>query len=288
MKKFLSVLLATLLAFSVLSVTSSAALTKVTNLTAYNIDDDEVNLKWSKVNGAGGYQVYVYNDVTGKWRKLGNTTKTFFEAEDLASAKTYKFRVRAYNKKVSGTDYSAYAVISATTKPDEVKNVSVSAKTKNSVTLKWSAVKGVTGYRVFIYDASQGKYVQKAAVKGTSAKVSGLKEGTSYKFKVRANFKVDGKNNFGEFSDVLSVKTKGTVATSTPAEKLIDKAKAESVALNHAGLKKAQVKFFECKLDVENGVKVYEIEFNYGVYEYDYKINAVTGKIVKSEKSMDL
>ena len=63
--KLLALTLVALLAFSSLAITSSAAsLAKVTNLTAYNIDDDEINLKWSKVTGADGYQVYVYNDAT--------------------------------------------------------------------------------------------------------------------------------------------------------------------------------------------------------------------------------
>ena len=285
LSKFLSVLLVTLLAFSALTILSSAAsLPKVANLQTYDIDDDEVNLKWSKVNGADGYQVYVYNDATSKWKKLGNTAKTYYEAENLASAKVYKFRVRAYDKNTSGTEYSAYTNITVATEPDEVENVRVSAKTKNSVTLKWSAVKGATGYRVYVYDDAQGKYVQKAAVKNASAKVTGLSEGTSYKFKVRANFKVDGKNNFGEYSDIVSVKTNGTAPTSAVAENLIGKSKAESVALKHAGLEKAQVKFFECKLDAENGVKVYEVEFYFNGYEYEYEINAVTGKIIKAEK----
>lgn len=283
--KLLSLVLATLLAFSALTMLSSAAaLPEVRNLAAYDIDDDEVNLKWSKVKGADGYQVYVYNEATSKWKKLGNTAKAYYEVENLVSAKVYKFRVRAYDKKVSGIDYSDFVSVSVATKPDEVENVRVSAKTKNSLTFKWNAVKGATGYRVYVYDASQGKYVQKAAVKGTSAKVSGLSEATSYKFKVRANFKVDGKNNFGEYSDVLSVKTKGTASSGASAETLIAASKAESTALNHAGLKKSQVKFFRCGLDVENGVKVYEVEFNYGGYEYEYEINAVSGKIIKAEK----
>ncbi len=52
MKKFTklsSMLLAALMAVSSVSVLSLAAsLPKVTNLKAYEIDDDEVNLKWSK------------------------------------------------------------------------------------------------------------------------------------------------------------------------------------------------------------------------------------------------
>lgn len=286
LNKFLSLTLTFLLVASLAVLPASAAsLAKVTNLQAYNIDDDEINLKWSKVSGADGYQVYVYNDTTGKWKKLASTAKTNYEADDLLSAKVYKFRVRAYDKKASGTVFSSYETITVATEPDEVENLQVSAKTKNSVSLKWSPVKRATGYQVYIYSESKGKYVRKTAVTGTSAKITGRKEGTTYKFKVRAYFKADGKSYYGEFSDVLSVKTSGTSATANASGEVISKAKAESAALSHAGLAKSQVKFFECKLDRENGIKVYEVEFNYGGYEYEYEVNAVTGKVISVEKS---
>ena len=286
--KFLSLFLAALLvlSYSVLPA-SAASLKTVTNLKAYNIDDDEINLSWSAVTSADGYQVYIYNEASGKWQKLANTSKTFYEADDLLSAKVYKFRVRAYDKTSSGTVYSSYANLTVATEPDEVDNVQLSAKTKSSVTLKWTPVKRATGYQVFIYSQSKGKFVRKTAVTGTSAKISGRKEGTSYKFKVRAYFKQsDGTSRYGDWSDVITVKTSG-VSASAPSgsNEVISKSKAESAALAHAGLAKSQVKFFQCKLDRENGIQVYEVEFDYGGYEYEYEINALSGKIISVEKN---
>ena len=66
---------------------------------------------------------------------------------------------------------------------------------------------------------------------------------------------------------------------------LIGEAKARTAALTHAGV--SNVSKYECRLDTENGVKVYEIEFKCGGYEYDYEINAVTGAVVKAEKNLD-
>lgn len=285
LNKLLSVLLATLFALSSVSVVSLAAvLPEVTNLKVYDIDDDEVNLKWSKVKGADGYQVYVYNETAKKWKKLGTTAKTNFEAENLQSAKNYKFRVRAYDKKASGTVYSAYANVKAATKPDEVENVKVSAKTKNSLSFKWSPVKGAEGYEFRVYDTVQGKYVKKAWTDKTSVKASGLQQGRNYRFKVRAFYEADGKRVYSEYSDVLSVKTNGTAVVPDAGEKFIGEAKAEAAALKHAKVDSSLAKNLKCKLDVENGVKVYEVEFYYGGYEYEYEINAVSGKIVKAEK----
>ncbi len=57
--------------------------------------------------------------------------------------------------------------------------------------------------------------------------------------------------------------------------------KAKEVALKDAGLKANQVKFVKAGTDYENGKKYYEVEFYKGNREYDYTIDAETGKIVE-------
>lgn len=185
----------------VVAANAAAAVGKVTSLQSYNIDDDEVNLKWKKVKNADGYQVYVYNSAKKKYEKHGNFSKN-------------------------------------------------------------------------------------------TATVKNLKAGTNYYFKVRAYFKLDSKYYYGAFSDTLKVKTSAAVQAKQPASakttaSYIGSAKAGTIALNHAGLKKSQVREFECSFDNERGVQVYEVDFEYGRYDYEYDINAVTGKIIRWEKSAD-
>lgn len=59
---------------------------------------------------------------------------------------------------------------------------------------------------------------------------------------------------------------------------------AKQTALNHAGKTASQVTFVKARSDWENGRTVYEIEFIYrsgtGYLEYDYEIDASTGKIL--------
>ena len=59
---------------------------------------------------------------------------------------------------------------------------------------------------------------------------------------------------------------------------------AKQTALQHAGKTASQVQFVKAQQDWENGRKVYEIEFivsdSTGYTEYDYEIEAATGKIV--------
>lgn len=56
---------------------------------------------------------------------------------------------------------------------------------------------------------------------------------------------------------------------------------AKKIALKDAGLKESQVKNLEVEKDKDDGVVIYEVEFEKGSTEYEYKINAKTGKILE-------
>lgn len=63
--------------------------------------------------------------------------------------------------------------------------------------------------------------------------------------------------------------------------------KAKEIAVNHAGLTEAQVQFSKAKLENDDGETEYEVEFFFGNMEYEYSIDAVSGKILEfnSERS---
>lgn len=60
--------------------------------------------------------------------------------------------------------------------------------------------------------------------------------------------------------------------------------RAKAIALKDAGV--SGVTFVKAKLDYEDGVRVYDVEFYKGNVEYDYEIDAVTGQI--REKDLDI
>lgn len=76
-----------------------------------------------------------------------------------------------------------------------------------------------------------------------------------------------------------------TAEESKPA--YIGEAKAKETALSHAGVSADSLSKYECKLDRENGIMVYEIEFDSSGYEFEYEINASTGAVVKHKKDRD-
>lgn len=62
---------------------------------------------------------------------------------------------------------------------------------------------------------------------------------------------------------------------------------ARSIALSHAGLSDSEVTFSKTKLERDDGMMIYEIEFYRGFMEYEYEINAVTGQVIDFDSEYD-
>ena len=74
----------------------------------------------------------------------------------------------------------------------------------------------------------------------------------------------------------------------TDNSKFISKDEATAIALKAAGISAENAKQLKAELDrSDSGTYKYEVDFKYGIYEYEYDIDAVTGKIIKSEKEID-
>ena len=78
-----------------------------------------------------------------------------------------------------------------------------------------------------------------------------------------------------------------TSSNNTPASRYIGVDKAKSIALKDAGVSASSVKrYSKAKLDRDDGVAVYEIEFYTDSMEYEYEINATTGKIMDRDAEL--
>ncbi|MBQ3122791.1 MAG: PepSY domain-containing protein [Firmicutes bacterium] len=89
--------------------------------------------------------------------------------------------------------------------------------------------------------------------------------------------------NESEVRKVESVKASGKASDKA----YIGYEKAKEIALKEAGVSRENVRDFECELDFERRVMVYEVEFEAGERSYEYDINAVTGEIVWKNSEVD-
>ena len=76
-------------------------------------------------------------------------------------------------------------------------------------------------------------------------------------------------------------------STSATTEKQLTRDEARDIALKHAGLKLSEVRDLEVELDRDGGTLHYDVDFEKDQYDYEYEIDAKTGKILKSRKEID-
>lgn len=197
---------------SVVSATTPPA--KVSDVTTATRSSTYLTLNWKKVSGASGYRIYKYNTGSEAYEKVatvaGGSTVSY-KVTGLAAATEYQFKVRAYKKTDTetlwGTSSAAYKDC---TKPAQTKNLKAATKS-SSVTLTWSKVSRAGGYQVYRYNSKTKKYEKIATIKGNatvSYKNTGLKKGSTLKYKVRAYKTYNGTNYYGSYSDIVTVKVK--------------------------------------------------------------------------------
>lgn len=94
-------------------------------------------------------------------------------------------------------------------------------------------------------------------------------------------------------ADSTQPDTTASGATTTPAQTTpstntntstgaVDEAKAQEIALAHAGVKAADATITKSKLDYDDGRQVYELEWYANGAKYDYEIAVATGEIINS------
>jgi uncharacterized membrane protein YkoI len=80
--------------------------------------------------------------------------------------------------------------------------------------------------------------------------------------------------------------TSSSKNSSTSTSSQISASKAKSIAFKDAGLKENEVYDLEVELDRDNGTLHYDVSFEKDGKDYDYEINAKTGKIISVSKPL--
>lgn len=78
----------------------------------------------------------------------------------------------------------------------------------------------------------------------------------------------------------------GTPSAPSSGEAAVGEERAREIAYAHAGVQAADAVLLKSKLDWENGVQVYELEFRSGNTKYEYEI-AADGTVLKAERDTE-
>lgn len=155
---------------------------------------DALRLNWTKNSKASGYIVEQYKG--GKWTRIariGKNSTTTYRVEKLSASTTYKFRVQAFGFDGKTALYGNYAYINGKTSPATVTGIRIGGTAKDALRVNWNRYSKASGYIVQQY--KNGTWVSIARIGNnntTTYRVSGLKSGSTYIFRVQA-FGYDGK-----------------------------------------------------------------------------------------------
>ncbi len=125
---------------------------------------------------------------------------------------------------VMGIDHATDMNFRYIKKPATVKSLSYEA-TDNSITLSWQKVPEAYGYQITRYDEDKDKYVVVGSVKGASTtkyRDRNLSDGTTYRYKIRAYYKLKSGNKYGNYSSELKATTVSDQVKNVKLSKVTD------------------------------------------------------------------
>lgn len=146
--------------------------------------------------------------------------------------------------------------------PKQVTNVSLVKKTTSELTLSWSKLDNVTGYKIYKYDPNSNTYklLKTISDNSTTSYTDGsLESASTYKYKVRG-YKVieDGSYYYGNYSDVFSESTRINKVT----EVKLDTRNATSLKISWN------------KVENANGYRIYRLDASTNTYKIVDTINS--------------
>ena len=163
-------------------------------------------IRWKKVINASGYKVYRAKKKKGKYELLNTTEALSYSDSSIIGGRNYYYKVVAYYKNESTTinGKASDVVLQAGT----LKKVSlrVKNKKKSTASLSWKKVAGAKKYQIYRATKKKGKYSKIATTKKLTYKNTSLSKKKTYYYKVRAYYVKAGKNIYGSYSNVKSVK----------------------------------------------------------------------------------
>ncbi len=148
----------------------------------------EVSLLWDAVDGATEYQIYRADTANGVLTRIASsvTINTVnYTDTGLVNGTTYRYTVRASNSVGESSDSSEVTATPAVPVPAAPANLTATAVSAR-VSLSWDAADDAAEYRVYRKITVDGTLTRIGSTAATSYADTGLTNGTTYRYVVRA------------------------------------------------------------------------------------------------------
>ena len=258
---------------------------QVKGLKAIEVGASKLTLTWDSATGVKGYQIYMLDEATNKYKRIATTNEKKYTIKNLQDRTTYKFKVRAYHK-LEGVIYGEYSSeCTATTKIADVANFRLTNSGTTTYTIAWDSSDRVSGFQLKQYDKDDAewkvvRFDGNTTTTKTSLTVSNLKDGGYAQYQIRAFISSGGKNEYGEWSKTL---VGGTLPKAPEGLKLAANTD-NGIAITWTALEGAAGYEVYCKEETGNWESVGTTETNHFSHNnleekktYEYKVRAYVG-----------
>jgi fibronectin type 3 domain-containing protein len=166
------------------SATTASLPAPPTGVTATTVNATRVQVSWSAVGGASGYEVWHSLSSGGPFTKVATVGGTSYLHTGASPGTVNYYVVRT--KASTGTSGNSASASTATPPlPAAPAGVGAAAVNSTRVSVSWGAVTGATSYEVWRSTVSGGPYAKKATVAGTSYTDTTVSAATTYYYVVR-------------------------------------------------------------------------------------------------------
>lgn len=176
--------------------------------TGLAIGDNQVNaltLSWTAVAGADAYEIYRAKKDGGDFEKVAEVKEPAYTDAGLLTGTSYRYKVVACAQN-SGRKGEASDEVWSTTQPSKCTLKKVK-RAGTKATLLWKKNKQAEKYEIWMKEKKKFQKVKTVSGKKASVKISKLKRGKTYQFRIRA-YRMDGAGNkiYGAFSKNKKIK----------------------------------------------------------------------------------
>ena len=177
---------------------------KISSVTSYS--SSKMQIKWTGVTDATGYQIYRASGKSG-YQKIAEVSSTQYIDKKLTAGQYYKYRVCAVNRTKGNVGYGSYSSTKYARVLAQPNIVNVRSVTSTKLQITWDAVNGANEYEVYRSTGSSAKLV--AVVDTNTYTDSYRTTGKKYYYRVRARYSqngITGKSSFGEWKSGSTMK----------------------------------------------------------------------------------
>ncbi len=171
-------------------------------------------VKWEKISGVTGYQIYRKDGKNGSYKKIKTITSpntVSYTDQTILPNTTYYYKIRSYVTVNGANKYSSFGTEkSISTTMAKVQWTSLKTSSYTKVAVKWKKASNVTGYQIYRKEGKSGSYKKiKTITNGSTVSYTDktILPNKTYYYKIRSYVTVSGANKYSSFGTEKSIST---------------------------------------------------------------------------------